>query len=231
MWHSRDLRSVCNLPSQTLRMEYRLYEHHANTCCGASACTHAWEFRVPATPISIGVTGARLSCFRDSRAWRAWRSLPGAYGISRVPGHPGVIEISSRHVSPLRSSGDIRIQTDPYRSFINKLFIARVRVSTSLPCATLSNETGRCFRKSCRYRRSYGLLPLVPDATRDRPLTKVHRLYLVRCGHRMILEKYIFVADKIAAVWGWLKTTLMEHVNIINRLIITGLEIVALRLS
>lgn len=44
------------------------------------------------------------------------------------------------------------------------------------------------------------MLPLVPDATRDRPLTKVHRLYLVRCSRRVILGKYIFVTDKITAV-------------------------------
>jgi len=56
---SRDLRNISNLLCRRCDVFTLLYESHWRFS----------EFRVPTTPISIGVTRARLSCFRDSRSW------------------------------------------------------------------------------------------------------------------------------------------------------------------
>lgn len=195
MWHSRDLRSVRNLASQTPRTEYR----HTRIPREYSL----WrlrQFRVQTTPAPIGVTRARLSCFRDSRAWRvtvaSWRlrDIPCA-GTSRS--HRDIVATRVAVTIVRRYSYSV-----PYRLFINKLFIAR------LSCA--SRRVFHAWR--CRTNRPTfqevvsfpAFLPTTSACTwRDSgsTLNEGTPLYFVRCGRWAILGKCILVADKIVAVW------------------------------
>lgn len=102
-------------------------------------------------------------------------------------------EILSRHVSSLRSYDDIRIQTDSYRPFINKLFIV-----CSVPARCQRNN--RCFRKSCLNGiltgyRAY-LMRFVIDFNEGEPLY-LAPLWLSDA----IKGNKFFVTKEIAATW------------------------------